>query len=153
MQIKEVYGNSYTKLLKSISSSGKSMFIESKFQTFYGHLEFKSSIMYNNIISDCQTWLDMEKNILTSPNQSCSWLITANFRSHIILTFTFIEVSSHTSVPRLRTTSCIEGTYELRTCSTFHWGTVCDLFADFYSYTMYNYLIRQIMESWDYLLW
>ena len=101
MQIKEVYGNSYTKLLKSISSSGKSMFIEFKFQTPYGYLEFNSSIMYNNISSDCQTWLDMEKNILTSPNQSCSWLITANFRSHIILNFTYIEVRLHTCVPLL----------------------------------------------------
>ena len=99
IKINEVYGNSDNKLLKSISSSGKSMFIESKFQTSYGHLEFKASIMYNNITSDCQTWLDMEKNILTSPNQSCSWLITANFRSHIILTFTFIEVSPHICVP------------------------------------------------------
>ena len=55
--------------------------------------------MYNNIISGCQTWLDMENNTLTSPNQSCSWLITANFKSHIILNFTFIEVSPHTFVP------------------------------------------------------
>ena len=45
---------------------------------------------------------------------------------------------------RPRTTSCIEGTYELRTCSTFHWGTVCELFADFYYYKYGNFWSKNI---------
>ena len=49
------------------------------------------------IYFDCQTWLDVEKNILMSPNHSnlanCSWLITSNFRSYITLDFKFIEVN------------------------------------------------------------
>ena len=101
MKIGEVYGNSNNKLLKSISSSGKILFIDFKKQyKFWEHemTEFEASIMYNKIISACQSWLDVNTNILTSPNHSnttnCTWLITSNFGSYIILNFKFIEVNS-----------------------------------------------------------
>ena len=100
MKIGEVYGHSDNKLLKSISGSGKSIYIDFKKQYDYGNLttEFKASIKYKKINFDCQTWLDVEKNILMSPNYpnniNCSWLITSKYRSYIILNFTFIEVHS-----------------------------------------------------------
>ena len=97
MKIGEAYGNSNNKLLKSMSSSGKSMFIDFKKQYHVGAVEFKAPIKYNKIISDCQKWLDVKTNILMSPNHpnnaNCSWLITANFGSYIILNFKFIEVN------------------------------------------------------------
>ena len=112
MKIGEVYGNSNNKLLKSISSSGKTLFIDFKkhdmsivnsytlYQDMFGNemTEFEASIMYNKIISACQSWLDIKSNILTSPNHSnssnCTWLITSNFGFYIILNFKFIEVGS-----------------------------------------------------------
>ena len=104
MKIGEVYGNSNNKLLKSISSSGKTLFIDFKKQVKhplgYDTTEFEASIKYNKIMSACQTWLDVNTNILMSPNHpnntNCSWLITANFGSYIILNFKFIEVNSKT---------------------------------------------------------
>ena len=100
MKIGEVYGNSNNKLLKSISSSGKSMFIDFKKQLEWHdeNAKFIASINYKKINFDCQTWLDVEKNILMSPNNpkntNCSWLITSNFGSYIILNFKFIQVNS-----------------------------------------------------------
>ena len=101
MKIGEVYGNSKNKLVKSISSSGKSLYIDYKKQfnpAGNAKNEFKVSIKYKKINFDCQTWLDIEKNILMSPNYpnniNCSWLITSKYRSYIILNFTFIEVHS-----------------------------------------------------------
>ena len=100
MKIGEVYGNSNNKLLKSISSSGKSMFIDFK----KNHADSAEAelttirvlIKYKKINFDCQKWLDLDKNILMSPNHlkytNCSWVITANFGSYIILNFTFVEV-------------------------------------------------------------
>ena len=100
MKIQEVYGDPYNKLLKSISSYGKSLFIVFKKQS--GKAEFEVSIKYNKIMSVCQTWLDVNTNILTSPNCSnttnCSWLITSYFGSYIILNFKFIEVNYKTRV-------------------------------------------------------
>ena len=99
MKIGEVYGNSNNKLLKSISSSGNSMSIYFKKQYAWHdeNLNFIAVIKHKKIYFDCQTWLDVEKNILMSPNHSnlanCSWLITSNFRSYITLDFKFIEVN------------------------------------------------------------
>ena len=97
MKIGEAYGNSNNKLLKSISSSGKSMYIYFKKQYEKGKTEFKASFKYKKINFDCQRWLDVEKNILMSPNYTnninCSWLITSNLDYNIILNFTFIEVN------------------------------------------------------------
>ena len=102
MKIVEVYGNSNNKIIKSISSSGKSLFIHFKKQYDWGAVELESSIKYNMIMSACQTWLDVNINILMSPNHpnntNCSWLITAKFGSYIILNFKFIEVNSKTRV-------------------------------------------------------
>ena len=100
MKIGEVYGNSNNKLLESISSSGKSMFITFNKQHNWGNekTEFEAAIKYNKILSACQTRLDVHENILMSQNHpnntNCSWLITANFGSYIILNFKFIEVNS-----------------------------------------------------------
>ena len=101
MKIGEVYGNSNNILIKSISSSGKSMFIDFKKQNMLGNqkAEFEAFIKYNKIMSVCQTWLDVKENILMSPNHSnytnCSWLITSNFGYYIILNFKLIEVYSY----------------------------------------------------------
>ena len=96
------------KLLKSISSSGKSISIDFKkqdegWQQGWQHeienAKFTALIKYNKIMPDCQTWLDNNTNILMSPNHSnntnCSWLITSNFGTYIILDFIFIEVNSY----------------------------------------------------------
>ena len=100
IKINEVYGNSDNKLLKSISSSGKTLFIDFKKQYKFDNqiTKLEASIKYSKIMSACQTWLDVNKTILNSPNNSnninCSWLITSKIRSYIILHFKFIEVNS-----------------------------------------------------------
>ena len=104
MKIGEVYGNSNNKLLKSISSSGKEMFIDFKSQHDWldDNLKITALIKYNKINHDCKSWLDVVTNILMSSNHSnfinCNWLITANFGSYIILNFKFIEVCSRNRV-------------------------------------------------------
>ena len=102
MLILEVFGTPNHKVVKSISSSGKSIFIDFKKQSEWGDDEnasFRAKIKYKKINSDCQALLDTDKNILTSPNHpnniNCSWLISSNFESYIILNFTFIEVNSY----------------------------------------------------------
>ena len=98
-EIYGIYGSINKKIVKSISSSGESMFIDFKKQLDGGvsEVELEMSIIYNNIIDGCVTWLDNKKNILMSPdypnNINCSWLITAKFRSYIILNFEFVEVN------------------------------------------------------------
>ena len=105
MKIGEVYGHSGNKLLKSISTSGKSMYIKFRKEFSYGSVktEFKASIKYKKINFDCQTWLDIDKNILMSPNHpinsNCSWLITSKFGTFIRLDFKFIEVDYYFWVP------------------------------------------------------
>ena len=106
MKIGEVYGNKLHAVLKSISSSGKSMFINFKKQIIRNfkteNSTFSALIKYKKINHDCQTWLDITTNILMSSNHpnntNCSWLITANFGSYIILNFKFIEVNSKSRV-------------------------------------------------------
>ena len=102
MHIGEVYGHSYQKLMKSISSSGKSLFVDfNKISTWgTGTVKVLAAIKYKKMNSVCQTWLDLEKKLLKSPNDlntydksiNCSWLITANFGSYITLGFTFLNV-------------------------------------------------------------
>ena len=98
-KIGEVYGNSNIKLIKSISSSGKSLLIDFKKQYMEGNqkTELEATIKYNKNTPECQTYLDVNENILMSPNDSnintCSWLVTANFGSYIILNFKYIEVN------------------------------------------------------------
>ena len=101
MLIGEVYGNSNNKLTKSISSSGKVLFIDFKKQYHQPTVEVFAAIKYKKMNSDCQTWLDLENNVLITPanlntyNNSidCNWLITAYFRSYITLKVTFIDVN------------------------------------------------------------
>ena len=100
MLIGELFGTQNHKLVRSISSSGKYMFIDFKMQhaIYSGNdIEFEASIKYNKINLDCQTWLNHNKNVLLSSpshqNINCSWLITGQFGSYIILDFNFIEVN------------------------------------------------------------
>ena len=78
------------------------MFIDFKKQYYLGAVKVEASIKYNKIMSVCQIWLDVDRNSLMSPNHpnniNCSWLITSNFGSYIILNFKFIEVNSKTGV-------------------------------------------------------
>ena len=91
--IRELFGTPSHKVVKSISSSGKSIFVDFKKQFGFGFIEFVASIKYTKINPDCQSWLD--NNILMSPNHpniNCSWIITRKFGSYITLEFSFIEV-------------------------------------------------------------
>ena len=103
MKIGEVYGNSNNKLLRSVSSSGKTLFIDFRKQEEFvtGMTLLEASINYRKRMSTCQTWLNVEKNTLISPkhskNTNCSWVITSNFGSYIILDFKFIEVNSNST--------------------------------------------------------
>ena len=100
MQIGEVHGNSNHKLTKSISSSGKSLFIDLKKQYYLGTVEVFAAIKYKKMNSICQTWLDLEKRVLNSSNDlntydksiNCSWLITAKYGTYITLGFIFFDV-------------------------------------------------------------
>ena len=81
------------KVVKSISSSEKSIFIDFKRQNTPGYVEFVATIKYNKINSDCQSWLNKNKFISpNNPNINCSWIITTKYGSYITLDFKFIEV-------------------------------------------------------------
>ena len=79
MKIGEVYGNANNRLLKSISTSGKSIFIDFKKQhyVYNENAQFAALFKYKKINIDCQTWLDVNTNILMSPNPpsntNCTW--------------------------------------------------------------------------------
>ena len=83
---------------KSISSSGKSIFIDFKKQIAFPSNkmnEFAASIKYKKINSECQSWLDLTNHLIMSPSHpkmNCSWLITGKYGSFIILEFSHIEV-------------------------------------------------------------
>ena len=99
MKIGEIYGTANNKVWKSISSSGM-MYIEfkrRKLKKLTG-CGLNAIIKYNKFMSECQTWLDLEKNTLTTPeeyekNSNCSWLLTSNIDFNIILYFNFLYVS------------------------------------------------------------
>ena len=93
MLIGEIFGTQRHKVVKSISSSGESMFIDFQPHSYYSDAEFVAFIKNNKINHDCQSWLD--NNVLMSPNYpniNCSWTITRIFGSYITLDFIFIEV-------------------------------------------------------------
>ena len=96
MLIGEVFGTPNHKIVKSISSTGKSIFIVFKKQYLLGNVEFLAIIQYNKINPDCQSWLN--NNILMSPNNpnnpniNCSWIISRKYGSYITLDFKFIKV-------------------------------------------------------------
>ena len=99
MLIGEVHGNSNHKLTKSISSSGKSLFLDFKKQ-YYSTVEVLAAIKYKKMNSVCQTWLDLKNKVLMTPidlntydkSINCSWLITAKFGTYITLGFIFFDV-------------------------------------------------------------
>ena len=93
MLIGELFGTPSNQVVKSISSSGKSMLIDFKKQVDYGAIEVVAFIKYNKITPPCQSCQD--KNTLISPNNTninCSWIITRKFGYYITLHFNFIEV-------------------------------------------------------------
>ena len=93
MLIGEVFGTPNNKIVKSISSTGKSIFIDFKKQSTWGTVEFVAFIKYNKINPDCQSCL--VNNTLIFPNNqniNCSWIITRKFGSYITLDFKFIKV-------------------------------------------------------------
>ena len=67
-------------------------------QYLFENVKLIALIKYKKINDECQTWVDINTNILMSSNHpnniNCSWLITANFGFYIILDFKFIEVNS-----------------------------------------------------------
>ena len=99
MLIGELFGTPNHRIVKSISSSKKSMFISFKAQSGVGwnygtdYVEFIASIIYNKINSDCQSWLKNDELMSPNhPNINCSWIIARKFGSYITLDFSFIEV-------------------------------------------------------------
>ena len=102
MLIGELFGTPNHKIVKSISSSGKSIYIDFKKQFSHGTVEFVASIKYNKINPNCQSWMD--NNVLMSPNHpniNCSWLITRKSGSYITLDFIFMEVKSMNIIAKL----------------------------------------------------
>ena len=92
MLIGELFGTPNHNEVKSISSTGKYMYIYLS-KSLNSKLKFVASIKYNKINPDCQSWLESE--VLMSPNHpnfNCSWLITRQFGSYITLNFSTIEV-------------------------------------------------------------
>ena len=81
------------KVMKSISSSGKTMFVDLKKLLYLETIEFVASIKYKKIDQECQSWLSNNKLMSpNSPNINCSWIITRKFGSYITIDFNFIEV-------------------------------------------------------------
>ena len=75
------------------------MFIDFKKEAYWGTVNLFAAIKYNEIHPDCNKWLDLEKNVLTSPKNfkndnfiNCSWVITKTFGSYVSLYFNYIEV-------------------------------------------------------------
>ena len=96
MLIGELFGTPNHNLVKSISSLGKSIFINFKKEIAFGTTIFVAFIKYNKINPDCQSWLN--DDILMTPNNpniNCSWIITRKFGSYITLDFSFIEVKQN----------------------------------------------------------
>ena len=97
MLIGELFGTSSHEYIKSISTCGKSMFLDfKKISPIKSSSHFEASIKYNKINSECESWLNLTKNTLVmSPshlNINCSWLITRKIGSYITLEFSNIEV-------------------------------------------------------------
>ena len=69
-------------------------------EVIYLIVEVLVEIKYKKMNSDCQTWIDLENNVLTTPvdlntyNNSfiCNWLINMHFGSYITLKFIYLDV-------------------------------------------------------------
>ena len=89
------------KLVKSISTSGRKMYLEFRRESIYKQqkAEVLALIKYNKFMPECQTWLDLTNKVLKSPNEygynfNCNWLLSYEIGSYIILRITHIDVSS-----------------------------------------------------------
>ena len=89
---------------KSISSSTNKMNIEFKSDDFWEAKGFSANIQFTPITSEeCESWLDMNKKTLKSPNypqlyhnsRECRWLITVDHDNHITLNFVGLDVRYH----------------------------------------------------------
>ena len=90
---------------KIISSSTNKMNIEFKSGDFgYEYKGFSAIIFFTPFPNiECQSWLDMSKKILKSPNYpkqyhastKCSWLITVDHDYHITLNIVELHVRYH----------------------------------------------------------
>ena len=97
MLIGELLGTPFHNVVKSISSSGNSMFLEFKKEEDVVNPQFSASINYNKINTNCPSWTDFANRGWMSPfhsNIDCSWLITRQFGSYLTLKFIQIEVKS-----------------------------------------------------------
>ena len=81
---------------KTISTSTNKMRINFKSDDIWMSKGFIANIYFIPISNkECESWLDMDKKVFTSPNYpqtqhhiiKCSWLITINYDYHITLDF------------------------------------------------------------------
>ena len=81
---------------KVISISTNRMSIEFKSDDFLEYKGFSANIYFTPMPNkECESWFDMDKKILKSPNypqsyhisKKCSWLVTMDHDSHITLNF------------------------------------------------------------------
>ena len=96
MLIGGLLGTSKHNVVKSISSSGNSMFLTFKKEDPVVHPQFTASVNYNKINMNCPSWTDFASSRWMPPinsNIDCSWLITRQFGSYLTLKFRYIEVS------------------------------------------------------------
>ena len=86
---------------KIISTSTNDLNIEFRSDDIWRNKGFSANIFFTPIPNkECESWLDMDKNIFKSPNypqtyhisMKCSWLITADHDYHITLDFTELYV-------------------------------------------------------------
>ena len=98
MLIGGLLGTSKHNVVKSISSSGNSMFLKFKKEDVVVNPEFSASIYYNKISNtNCPSWTDFSTSGWMSSSHSnidCSWLITRQFGSYLTLKLRNVEVKS-----------------------------------------------------------
>ena len=102
MLIGGLLGTSKHNVVKSISSSGNSMFLTFKKEDPVIHPQFTASINYNKINMNCPCWTDFASSRWMPPinsNIDCSWLITRQFGSYLTLKFRYVEVNSLPYLP------------------------------------------------------
>ena len=89
---------------KRIISVSTKMNIEFKSDDAWEYKGFSAIIYFIPILNkECESWLDMKKKILNSPNYpqehhrsiKCNWLITADHDSYITLNFLELYVRSN----------------------------------------------------------
>ena len=95
---------SFSNWNKRIISVSTKMNIEFKSDDAWEYKGFSAIIYFIPILNkECESWLDMKKKILNSPNYpqehhrsiKCNWLITADHDSYITLNFLELYVRSN----------------------------------------------------------